>query len=122
MIKLIYEYKNGCRKLLKKGLCINLKLKIFNSKFILKICAESRKLYKMNVQNWVLTIIIIVISIGISIFLWSIGIYFFFLPIIFLPFLRYIKFKSIKLKQNICSVCGMYSDGNYCPRCGTKLI
>jgi len=76
----------------------------------------------MNNQNLALTIIIILISIGISIFLWSIGIYFFFLPIIFLPFLRYFKFKSIKLKQNICSVCSLSSDGNYCPRCGTKLM
>ncbi len=74
----------------------------------------------MVLQGWPLTIIIIVASIGISVFLWSIGIYFFFLPIIFLPFLKFVKFK--KTKQNIvCHACGMISNGNYCPRCGTKL-
>lgn len=73
----------------------------------------------MRNQGWAFTIIIAVLAIGISIFLWSIGIYFFFLPIIFIPFLRY--FKSIKSTQKNCSVCGLPTDGSYCSRCGTKL-
>ncbi|KRT61085.1 MAG: hypothetical protein XU09_C0006G0006 [Thaumarchaeota archaeon CSP1-1] len=76
---------------------------------------------RMDKQGWPLTIIIIVAAVGISIFLWSIGIYFFFLPIIFLPFLRYFKFKSRKIKTKVCLVCDLSSDGNYCPRCGAKL-
>ncbi|MDH3834357.1 MAG: hypothetical protein OES34_09400, partial [Nitrosopumilus sp.] len=67
------------------------------------------------------TIIIIVAALAISFFLWSIGIYFFFLPIIFLPFLKFVKFKSRGHKTKICSVCELPSDGNYCSRCGTKL-
>lgn len=75
---------------------------------------------RMILRGWPLTILIIVISIGISVFLWSIGIYFFFLPIIFLPFLKLVKFKTTK--QNFtCPTCEMVSEGNYCPRCGTKL-
>ncbi|MDH3678277.1 MAG: hypothetical protein OEQ12_08260 [Nitrosopumilus sp.] len=68
-----------------------------------------------------LTIAIIAIALLVSFFLWSIGIYFFFLPIIFLPFLKFIKFKSNKIKTKICTTCGLESDGNYCPRCGTKI-
>ncbi len=72
--------------------------------------------------GWPLTIIIIVAALTISFFLWSIGIYFFFLPIIFLPFLRFVKFKPRGLKTKICPACELPSDGNYCSRCGTKLI
>ena len=72
--------------------------------------------------GWPLTVIIIVAALAISFFLWSIGIYFFFLPIIFLPFLRFVKFKPRKLKTKICLVCELPSDGNYCSRCGAKLI
>ncbi len=76
----------------------------------------------MRRANWQLTIIIIIVSLTISFFLWSIGISFFFLPIIFLPFLRFVKFKQRGLKTKICPVCKLPSDGNYCSRCGTKLI
>jgi len=72
--------------------------------------------------GWLLTITITVAALAISFFLWSIGIYFFFLPIIFLPFLRFVKFKPRGLKTKICLVCELPSDGNYCSRCGAKLI
>ena len=72
-------------------------------------------------SGWPLTVVIIVIAVSISVFLWSIGIYFFFLPIIFLPFLKFIKFQSRKSQAKTCLVCGFESDGNYCPRCGKKL-
>ncbi len=72
--------------------------------------------------GWHLTIIITVAALAISFFLWSIGIYFFFLPIIFLPFLRFVKFKQRGLETKICLVCELPSDGNYCSRCGAKLI
>jgi hypothetical protein len=52
----------------------------------------------------------------------SIGIFFFFLPIIFLPFLRYVKLMPHKNKIRICSMCQLVSKGDFCPRCGTKLI
>lgn len=68
-----------------------------------------------------LTIAIVVIALLISFFLWSIGINFFFLPIIFLPVLKFIKFKPQKFKQKICPACGLTSNGNYCPRCGAMM-
>lgn len=75
----------------------------------------------MNRTGWPLTIVIVVVALTISFFLWSIGIYFFFIPIIFLPFLRFVKFKQKGLKTKVCPVCELPSDGNYCSRCGTKL-
>lgn len=72
-----------------------------------------------NFRGWPLSVLIIVVAIAISALLWSIGI--FFLPIIFLPFLKFVKFKPTKLPANMCPVCGLISDGNYCVRCGTKL-
>jgi len=74
-----------------------------------------------NFRGWPLTVLIIIAAIAISAFLWSIGIFFFFLPIIFLPFLKFVKFKPTKLQSNTCPVCGSISDGNYCSRCGAKL-
>jgi hypothetical protein len=74
------------------------------------------------VKNWPFTLIIIAAALAISFFLWSIGIYFFFLPIIFLPFLKYVKFKPRQIKIQDCPVCHLESEGNYCSRCGTKLI
>ena len=73
-------------------------------------------------RNWTLTIAILAAAITISIFLWSIGIYFFFIPIIFLPFLKFIKFKTNDDKTKNCPSCGWESEGNYCPRCGRKLF
>lgn len=71
-------------------------------------------------KGWPFTVTILASAILISVFLWSVGIYFFFLPIIFLPFLKFIKFKSYD-KTKTCPVCGFRSDGNFCPRCGKKL-
>jgi len=45
-------------------------------------------------KNVGLTIIISVSALAVSIFLWSIGVYFFFLPIVFLPFLKLVKTHS----------------------------
>lgn len=73
-------------------------------------------------NNLAITVLIIIASVGISIFLWSVGVYFFFLPIIFLPFLRLVKFKPRGLKTKVCPVCELPSDGNYCSRYGTKLV
>lgn len=75
----------------------------------------------MRFRGWPLTILIVVIAVGISAFLWSIGIYFFFLPIIFLPFLKFLKPKPQVTQNRVCYTCGFVSDGNYCPRCGTRL-
>jgi hypothetical protein len=75
----------------------------------------------MNLRDWPLTVIIVAVAVGISAFLWSIGIYFFFLPIIFLPFLKFVKLKPQESKSHVCSTCGLPSEGNYCPRCGTRL-
>lgn len=71
-------------------------------------------------RGWPLTVTILIAAVLISVFLWSIGIYFFFLPIIFLPFLKFVKSKSYD-KTETCSVCGFHSDGNFCPRCGKEL-
>jgi len=76
----------------------------------------------MTLRGWPLTILIVVAAVGISAFLWNIGIYFFFLPIIFLPFLKFLKFKPQETKIRVCSTCGLSSDGNFCPRCGTSLM
>lgn len=78
-------------------------------------------MHKM-IKNWSFTIIIIAIAIAFSVFLWSVGIYFFFLPIIFLPFLGYVKFKPYQNKIRGCHACHLESEGNYCPRCGAKLV
>ena len=63
-----------------------------------------------------ITIIAAVGSIAISVFLIQYGIFFFFLPIVFVPFVR-IFYK----RKKQCPGCGMRSDGNFCPRCGSKL-
>jgi len=76
----------------------------------------------MNRAGWPLTIAITVVALAISFFLWSIGIYFFFIPIIFLPFLKFVKFKQRGFETKICPACELPSDGNYCSRCGSKLI
>ena len=67
-----------------------------------------------------LTILIVGVSLVISFVLFELGIYFFFLPIVFLPFVRF--FKRNAKASHTCPVCGMHSDGNYCPRCGTKIL
>jgi len=72
-------------------------------------------------NNLTFTIIILLLAVATSIFLWSIGVYFFFLPIIFLPFLRFVRLSSNQSKSRICHICGLQSDGSYCSRCGTKL-
>lgn len=71
-------------------------------------------------KGWPLTIVILLASVGLSAFLWSIGIYFFFLPIIFLPFLKFVKGDNVH-QLKICRACSFESEGNYCPRCGTRL-
>jgi len=71
-------------------------------------------------QNWLLTIIILIAALLISFFLWTMEIYFFFLPIIFLPFLKFVKFKKSE-DFRVCPVCELPADGTYCSRCGTKL-
>ena len=76
----------------------------------------------MTLRGWPLTALIVAVAVGISVFLWSIGIYFFFLPIIFLPLLKFIKTKPQQTQNQVCFTCGFESDGNYCPRCGTHLM
>lgn len=75
----------------------------------------------MSLRGWPSTILIIAAAVGISAFLWSIGIYFFFLPIIFLPFWKFFKNKPQEAQNHVCHTCGFSSDGDYCPRCGTRL-
>jgi len=73
----------------------------------------------MRWSGWPLTVITAAVSVAISVVLFQLGIFFFFLPIVFLPFLRFFKFADWKVPR--CPVCGLSSTGNYCPRCGTKL-
>lgn len=73
----------------------------------------------MKWLGWPLTIIVIVAALAMSFALFQLGIYFFFLPIIFIPFLGFWKFKQEKIPQ--CKKCGLKFYGNYCPNCGTKL-
>jgi hypothetical protein len=75
----------------------------------------------MKWSGWPLTVIIAAISLEISYVLFQLGIYFFFLPIIFLfPLAR--VFRTRQQHPNaICPTCGLASTGNYCPRCGTRL-
>jgi len=75
----------------------------------------------MKWSGWPLTIIIAAISVAISYFLFQLGIYFFFLPIIFfIPLARFF-FRTRQNSHVICPTCGLASTGNYCPRCGTRL-
>jgi predicted membrane metal-binding protein len=77
----------------------------------------------MRWAGWPLTITIIAVSLAISYILFQFGIFFFFLPIIFLPFLRFIKRKSpTPYKVLSCPNCGLQSYGNFCPQCGTKMV
>jgi hypothetical protein len=71
-------------------------------------------------SGWPLTVIIAAISIAISYVLFQLGIYFFFLPIIFfIPLVRFLRTRQHP--HAICPTCGLASKGNYCSRCGTRL-
>ena len=75
----------------------------------------------MKWSGWPLTVIIAAISLAISYVLFQLGIYFFFLPIIFfIPLARFL-FKTRQHPYAICPTCRLASTGNYCPRCGTRL-
>jgi len=74
----------------------------------------------MKWSGWPLTAIIATISLAISYVLFQLGIYLFFLPIIFfIPLARF--FGARQYSQATCPTCGLDSSGNYCPRCGTRL-
>jgi len=75
----------------------------------------------MRWYGWPLTVTIIAVSLAISYILFQLGIFFFFLPIIFLPFLKFIRTKPATYKNTSCPNCGMRSYGNFCPQCGTKM-
>ncbi|HXV38024.1 MAG TPA: hypothetical protein VD699_00410 [Nitrosopumilaceae archaeon] len=75
----------------------------------------------MRWSGWPLTVTIIAVSLAVSYILFQLGIFFFFLPIIFLPFLKFIKTKPGRYKITSCPNCGMQSLGNYCPQCGAKM-
>lgn len=77
----------------------------------------------MKWSGWPLTIIIAAISLAISYVLFQLGIYLFFLPIIFfVPFARFFKYFENRQQQSyICPTCGLASSGNYCPQCGSRL-
>ena len=76
----------------------------------------------MRWSGWPLTVIIIVVSLTLSYVLFQFGIFFFFLPIIFLPLLKFINKKS-PVSSNVfsCQNCGFQSCGKFCPQCGVKL-
>ncbi len=94
----------------------NQNLSVLNKKS--RLNSRNFVFYIMKWSGWPLTVIIIAISLGISFILYQFGIHFFFLPIIFIPFLRFVKTKK---KIQTCPVCGLESSGNYCSRCGTRL-
>jgi hypothetical protein len=73
----------------------------------------------MKWSGWPLTATIVAISLAISYLLFHLGIYFFFLPIIF--FIPFTMFFRSRQRSHICPTCGLTSSGNYCPRCGTTL-
>ncbi|MEW6044240.1 MAG: hypothetical protein AB1608_08250 [Thermoproteota archaeon] len=70
----------------------------------------------MRWSGWPLTIMAAIVSIVISLFLFQYGFFFFFLPLVFVPFIRFFR-----ISKKMCPMCGLASNGNYCPRCGTKL-
>ena len=76
----------------------------------------------MRWSGWPLTVVIIAISLTMSYVLFQFGIFFFFLPIIFLPFLKFVMIKSVTAGRISCPNCGLQSHGNYCPHCGTRLV
>jgi len=72
-------------------------------------------------SGWLLTVIIAAISLAISYVLLQLGIYFFFLPIIFfIPLAGFFRTRQ-QHSHVTCPTCGLASTGNYCPRCGTRL-
>lgn len=73
----------------------------------------------MKWLGWPLTIFIIAMALIVSFILFQLGVYFFFLPIIFIPFLGFWKFKREKIPR--CKKCGTKSHGKYCPNCGARL-
>lgn len=73
----------------------------------------------MRWSGWPLTVIVIVAALAISFILFQLGIFFFFLPIIFIPFLGFFKRDEEKVRS--CPKCGLKSYGNFCPNCGKKL-
>jgi rRNA maturation endonuclease Nob1 len=70
----------------------------------------------MRLSGWPLTVIAAGVSIIISLVLLQFGIFFFFLPIVFVPFVQ-----LLKSNKKTCHSCGLRSNGNFCPRCGSKL-
>jgi hypothetical protein len=76
----------------------------------------------MKLSGWPLTAAIAAISVAISYVLFQLGIYLFFLPIIFfISFAGFFRFFRNKEHPYACSTCGLASSGNYCPRCGSRL-
>jgi hypothetical protein len=76
----------------------------------------------MKWSGWPLTAITALISIAISYVLFQLGIFLFFLPIIFfIPFAGFFTFFRNRQHSFICPTCGFGSSGNYCPRCGARL-
>jgi hypothetical protein len=72
----------------------------------------------MRIAGWTITILLIVVSIAVSIILFQMGIFFFFLPIIFIPFIgMWGKRQTIPR----CPKCGLKISANYCPNCGKKM-
>ena len=76
----------------------------------------------MGWSGWPMTVIIIAISLTLSYVLIQFGIFFFFLPIIFLPLLKFINKKPPFSPTDFsCQNCGFQSYGKFCPQCGAKL-
>lgn len=72
----------------------------------------------MGLRGWPLTVIVVAAALATSLVLWQLGVFFFFLPIVFVPFLR-LKFKPEKIP--VCRNCGTKSKTKYCPNCGKRL-
>jgi hypothetical protein len=71
----------------------------------------------MRLAGRTLTILLIAVSVAVSIILFQLGIFFFFLPLIFIPFVGLLG----RDRTPQCSRCGLRVDANYCPNCGKKM-
>jgi rRNA maturation endonuclease Nob1 len=69
----------------------------------------------MRWSGWPLTVAAVISSLAISAILLQFGIFFFFLPLLFVPLYVF------RMRKKRCHACGRASGGNFCPNCGSKM-